>query len=235
MTRSKQGSLFRGAWKPCSQPGPSHVCSESCMPKKEVPQPQDMPSLSAHSRGATGISKENTCPLGDSCHAHVGSSAFRVASRSRTWAKGSRQRPCVRYTLRDVAPRSTTGATMKSSPRANWSWIVNVASSRGSSHHMGRAIGVSVRAARSASTCSRSKTCMQYAAHVRPRQHCTKAFTCGAPLAWVFFQLSQHMQSVQQISYPHAMRDSASCSAQQLRRICASTVGRQHIQGDLER
>ncbi len=29
-TRSKQGSLFRGAWKPGSQAGPSHVCSEPC-------------------------------------------------------------------------------------------------------------------------------------------------------------------------------------------------------------
>lgn len=30
-TRSKQGSLFRGARKSCSQPGPSHVCAESCV------------------------------------------------------------------------------------------------------------------------------------------------------------------------------------------------------------
>lgn len=48
---------------------------------------------------------------------------------------------------------------MMSLPSANWSWMVKVASSAGSSHHIGRAIGASVAAASSASACIRSITC----------------------------------------------------------------------------
>mmetsp|Transcript_16404 Transcript_16404/g.55838 ORF Transcript_16404/g.55838 Transcript_16404/m.55838 type:complete len:214 (+) Transcript_16404:96-737(+) len=71
----------------------------------------------------------------------------------------SRQTPCVRYTSRLRWPLTTTGATMSSSPIANWSSICHVCSSWGSSHHRGLQMGSSSAHASRACCMSVSSTC----------------------------------------------------------------------------
>mmetsp|Transcript_11668 Transcript_11668/g.46972 ORF Transcript_11668/g.46972 Transcript_11668/m.46972 type:complete len:231 (+) Transcript_11668:1129-1821(+) len=88
--------------------------------------------------------------------------------------------PSVRYTSRRVLPFSTTGATMTSSPTANWSWILYVSSSSGASHHMGLHMGSSECAAASVRCTSFSTTISRISRDLLVRSAASEPTSHGA-------------------------------------------------------